>query len=340
MSYFKFVVSILLLAMAKRGPPKQKDGKKKTKRSPPKRCKPKKEGKSKGGKGGKGAKVKKPYGPRESLTQQQVSHLFGIMVRIGCAWAAVMLLISVSTGERVDAVRQMCTTWLSGLDEHAGRPTITWPRVNQKTTARESILDSGVGKLIWRWIFLAPLGTSQGTSWPFPGQDVRGHLERGTRCLLFPGRARGGQDARSDKAVTARAVNLIWRQCQEVLRTEIAQARQRGESHPFQDVHLSRLSSHCGKKSCINMLQDGGNPISIASALTCTTPSVLQNSYISKAKASDQRDAVQGAMRPVINGVESALEPIFCTKCGLKSASASWAFCPRCGSPFAVERKV
>ena len=49
-----------------------------------------------------GAVAKKPYGQRESLTQQQVTYLFDIMLhKVGCAWAAVMLLLSVSTGERV-----------------------------------------------------------------------------------------------------------------------------------------------------------------------------------------------------------------------------------------------
>ena len=99
----------------------------------------------------------------------------------------------------------------------------------------------------------------------------------------------------------------------------------------FQDVDLRRLSSHCEKKSRVNMLQDEGSPINIASALTCTTGSVLQNSYVSKAKAAAQREALRGAMQPMIEGVANVLDPIFCTKCGLKCDSA-WAFCPKCGS--------
>ena len=280
-----------------------------------------------------GAVAKKPYGQRESLTQQQVTYLFDIMLhKVGCAWAAVMLLLSVSTGERVDAVRQVCTTWLTGLDDQAvGKPTISWPRVNLKTTARDSILDSGVAQLLWQWISRQPLKTTQGSQWPFAGQDVQHHLAKGTPCYLFPGRMLGGKDCRnSEQAVTARAYNYVWKSCQHILKAEITAACKQGRSHPFTDVDLRRLSSHCGKKSCVNLLQEQGNPVSIASALTCTTPSVLQNSYIAKPKPAAQRSAVHGAMQEVVSGVQLALDPIFCTTCGLKG-NAEWVFCPKCG---------
>ena len=159
----------------------------------------------------KGHMARRPYGQRESLTQPQVAHVFRIMFhKIGCAWSAGNATTVCVHGE-------------------AGRPTITWPRVNLKTAARESILDSGVAKLIWRWISTQPLHTSKGSSWPWPDQSAQEHLAQGTRCLLVPGRVLGGRDKRSEQAVTARAYNQVWKRCQEILRSEISQARQRGE---------------------------------------------------------------------------------------------------------------
>ena len=112
--------------------------------------------------------------------------------------------------------------------------------------------------------------------------NVKHHLEARTACLLFPGRVRGGRNARNyDKAISCRAYNYIWKDCQHILQTEIKDSQKHGKQHAFDNIDLRRLSSHCGKKSCVNMLADEGNPVSIASALTATTPSVLQDSYIS-----------------------------------------------------------
>ena len=279
------------------------------------------------------ALARKPYGQRESLCQEQFTYLFDMMVRkIGAAWAGVMFLISVCTGERVDAVRQICTTWLSGLDEESlAKPTISWPKVNQKTPARDSVLDTGVAKLLWFWISKQPLGTGQDSQWPFPGQNVQRHLAEGTSCYLFPGRVLGGANTRNNQqAISSRAYNYVWEQCQKILKKEIEEACKHGRHHVFATVDLRRLSSHCGKKSCVNMLEDHGNPVSIASALTGTTPSVLQDSYIAKAKPQVQREAIHSAMQDIVAGVKKVLDPIFCTACGLKG-QVDWAFCPKCG---------
>ena len=277
--------------------------------------------------------ARKPYGARESLNQEQVAHLFDIMLnKVGCAWAAVMLLISVCTGERVDAVRQICTTWLYGLDEKSvGQPSICWPDVNLKTSARDSVLDSGVAKLLRAWISTKPLSTHHGSQWPEPGHNVKHHLEARTACFLFPGRVRGGRNARNyDKAISCRAYNYIWKDCQHILQTEIKDSQKHGKQHAFDNIDLRRLSSHCGKKSCVNMLADEGNPVSIASALTATTPSVLQDSYISKPKPQAQRKAINSTMQDMVAGVKQTLDPSFCTKCGNK-CKVDWAFCPKCG---------
>ena len=117
----------------------------------------------------------------------------------GKPWAAVMLLISVATGERVDAVRQICTDWITGLQpEEVGKPTITWPQVNLKTTARCCVLDVGVATLLWQWMSKTPLCSDKNNSqWPWPGQELQRDLRERTSSYLFPGQIHGGKHERN-----------------------------------------------------------------------------------------------------------------------------------------------
>ncbi|CAE7256945.1 unnamed protein product [Symbiodinium sp. CCMP2592] len=283
--------------------------------------------------------ARRPYGQRESLSQTQVAHLFGIMCCLaGAPWAAVMLLISVSTGERVDAVRQICTDWLSGLQpEEVGKPTITWPDVNLKTTARCSVLDAGVATLLWHWISKRPLCSDKNDSqWPWPAQELQRDMRERTSSYLFPGQMLGGKHERNPhRPVTARAYNYVWEHAQKILKAQIDRERSLGRAHCFEDVDLSKLSSHCGKKSCVNMLSESGNPISVASALTATTPSVLQNCYIAQAPPEVQRLAVQGMMGGVVSAVQGAKASTAATTIRCKSCSRLCRpedkFCGNCG---------
>ena len=288
--------------------------------------------------------ARRPYGQRESLSQSQVAHIFGIMsCQAGAPWAAVMLLISVATGERVDAVRQICTDWITGLQpEEVGKPTITWPQVNLKTTARCCVLDAGVATLLWQWMSKTPLRSDKNNSqWPWPGQELQRDLRERTSSYLFPGQIHGGKHERNPhRAVTARAYNYVWEEAQKILKAQIDHERSLGRAHCFQDVDLRRLSSHCGKKSCVNMLSDNGNPISVASALTATTASVLQNSYIEQAAPKVQSLAVQGMMGGVVSAVQgaefsTAATTIHCSSCRHRCRPED-KYCCNCGNRLAM----
>ena len=273
--------------------------------------------------------ARKPYGPREALSREHVLYLFELMcLKLGSAWAAVMLLLSVVTGERVDAVRQMQTTWISGLGPRAiGKPVISWPAVNRKTKQRESVLDTGVAGLLWQWLAEKPLQGKGNSVWPCAEQDLKSHMDAGTAAYLFPARVRGGHNARNlQAAVSGRAYNYVWQAAQRILKQEIAQAHRDGRSHSFEEVDLKRLSSHCGKKSFVNIVDN----INIASTITGTTASVLQNCYVAQARPAEQRRVLSSALGDVVDSLDRAASPSHCTSCGLQS-QADWQFCAGCG---------
>ena len=68
-------------------------------------------------------------GGRAAMDREQVATLFGIMKELA-PWSAVLMLLQLFIGERVDAARQCTWQWISGHDPSCGAtPMIRVPSV-------------------------------------------------------------------------------------------------------------------------------------------------------------------------------------------------------------------
>ena len=140
--------------------------------------------------------AKQARGGRESLTAQQVAHLFRVMLEdLSSAWTAVFLLLCIYLGKRCGCTLSARDSWFSGLS--SAQPLVRLPKVNAKTTEREIPLEPEFAKLLLHWSQTGLEGTA-GSRWPHAGQKLQ--LEepvRGKGRLLFPGRKAGGKNLRN-----------------------------------------------------------------------------------------------------------------------------------------------
>ena len=141
------------------------------------------------------SKLQKPRGGREPLSAEQVGALFWAMVSFS-PWAAVMALLHTFIGERADCVRQVRADWFIDLDDSDALPRMRIPAVNRKTKAREIPLHKGFATVLWAWISGEPLRGDRG-QWPFEGHNLGKAIKNKEKCLLFPGRVRGGSSKRN-----------------------------------------------------------------------------------------------------------------------------------------------
>ena len=194
-----------------------------------------------------------PRGGREALNAAQAVWLFKILAEHK-PWSAVMFLLAIVLGERVDLVRQVRDSWLTGLSHDGESPTICIPAgVNNKTRGRQNVpLQKEFAHLLCTWMTTTPLAGPQG-QWPHVGQKLSVKRAGGQPGkLLFPGRRLGGVNKRSyGKAVTARAWFDCFRHAQNVLLEQRRLAHSRGEEHCFDDVTLRRVTSHSCKKTAV-----------------------------------------------------------------------------------------
>ena len=135
-------------------------------------------------------------------------------------WAAVLFLLGLVLGERVDAARQCRLSWFRGLDQADGAlPTISIPRCNGKTRARQDMpacwlreapawLDSGC---VPRKVTVA----SSGRTWTSPRQQPPASVYL---ALLFPGRQLGGTNKRNvTAAISPKAFWNCFKAAQKIL---------------------------------------------------------------------------------------------------------------------------
>ena len=240
-------------------------------------------------------------GGREALSPAQVAHLFTVLAR-KTPWAAVVFLLSVMTGERAEAVCKARDTWFEGLDPADGQlPFLNVPAVNKKTKSHKVPLHKGLSQLLWGWI-QAPLKGTGGHQWPHAGQLLQFGPKQGKkngRCL-FPGRQLGGRNTRAwQKPVTTRGYYATFPLAQEILRSQLEEARRAGDEHPFQSICLKRVTTHCGKKSAVTMLAEHASTTIIAE-ITSTTARVLERVYVCLSFITDVPKTCQSLMLPAL----------------------------------------
>eukprot|EP00971_Amphidinium_carterae_P101175 2001794-Amphidinium_carterae.1 len=81
-----------------------------------------------------------PRGKREPLDVQQLQELFRVLLEHGSTWVVVIIILQLATVERCGAITQAQFGWFRNLHKTAaGQPTMTIPRVNGKTIAREVV---------------------------------------------------------------------------------------------------------------------------------------------------------------------------------------------------------
>ena len=289
--------------------------------------------------------AKQARGGRESLTAQQVAHLFRVMLEdLSSAWTAVFLLLCIYLGERCGCTLSARDSWFSGLS--SAQPLVRLPKVNAKTTEREIPLEPEFAKLLLHWSQTGLEGTA-GSRWPHAGQKLQ--LEepvRGKGRLLFPGRKAGGKNLRNyAKPVTSRGLHNKFVQARDIICTQQASARAQGTQHVFDDIVLPRLSSHSCKKTAVTLLKEHGVATSVVSLLTGTTCRVLDEVYYRPSRQK-QRQAQAAAFA----GITLSLQPpagddagddrssldVFCVSCG-RQLEDTWRFCPRCGNSRTAE---
>ena len=108
-------------------------------------------------------------GGREALNEEQAGILFHTLVRrVGAPWAGVLCVLQLCLGERVDAARQACASWLQNLDpEASGSPAVVRipDNVNGKTQSREIQIATCFARLLWGWV-QEPLRGLGSATWP------------------------------------------------------------------------------------------------------------------------------------------------------------------------------
>ena len=255
-------------------------------------------------------------GGREALSMEQIVHLFHVFIKeLNCPWAAVQFLIGIMLGERCELLCHIQDSWLVGLDPSTGiLPSVRIPAVNKKTKERDVQLPFAA--LLWKWITEEPLlggnaddpGRSQ---WPHVGQKLFGPRTR-ARCkepcsnYFFPGRARGGKPMRAfNQHITPRGFFGKFQDAQVILLKQLQDARLKGETHPFQDISIKRVTTHSIKKSAVTLLKSAGFSTSIVSAITGTSVRILESTY-DVATQKRQRVALESTLQPV---VASLMEP-------------------------------
>ena len=284
-----------------------------------------------------------PYGGREALSTEQIVCLFDVL-RQHTPWAAVLFLLGLVLGERVDAARQCRLSWFRGLDQADGAlPTISIPRCNGKTKARQDMpLHAGFAKLLHGWIWLCPLQGHSGKQWPHLDQPVPATTgKRLPGMLLFPGRQLGGTNKRNvSAAISPKAFWNCFKAAQKILGQQRKEQHAQAQAHPFDDIDLDRITSHSCKKSAVTMLSEH-TTTAIVSAITATSPRVLDSTYVCPTKRR-QREAVDRAFSPVVRQLavqapDEGSRPVagkFCVHCGGKQLTAEWLHCPSCGTKY------
>ena len=116
---------------------------------------------------------------REALTIEQFLVLFHTVRELGAVWAAVLMLIQLFLGERADAARQCCFSWLRDFEGGPQLPKVQIPQgINKKTCSRLVSLDVGFARILRSWIHETPLTGGKHQQWPFENQpkDSRSSL--------------------------------------------------------------------------------------------------------------------------------------------------------------------
>ena len=276
------------------------------------------------------------------MSVPQVVYLFNVL-RQQRPWSAVLFLLALVLGERVDAARKCRMSWLRGLEEEGGAlPTISIPQCNGKTKAREDIpLQADFTKLLHGWIWKHPLQGENGQQWPHPELTLHNTDKRKPDKLLFPGRQLGGANKRDEsKPISPKALWNCFKSAQRYVAQERKDCHAKGEKHVFDDIDLGRITSHSCKKTAVTLLSEHTST-AIMAAITATSPRVLDTTYVCPTKRK-QREAVDHAFSPIVielaaEGPREDTKPaagVFCVSCGSKRQSAAWLHCPICGNKY------
>ena len=230
-----------------------------------------------------------PRGRRAGLDLPQTTLLFTTFVNLGAPWTAVLFLIQLALGERVDAMTKLKFGWFQNMNARdPGAPQVSIPHgVNGKTKARETPLCPQFADLLNLWMSKSPL-KGKGEQWPLPGQP------QAPQSYAFPGFKVQGRALvpQWSRHVSSRAVLSRFRQAPDVLVAQRAEFRRRKDySHPFQEYDLSKLGTHSCKRGAVSSLKEFCSTAVVAQ-ITGTTTATLDHFY-DEGTAKRQRQALQ-----------------------------------------------
>ena len=287
-------------------------------------------------------KIVKKRGGREALTQKQVVLFYQTLVwSCHAPWAAVLMLLQLFLGDRCDCARQAATSWFVNFGQHDvwGWPEISIPKVNGKTQPRKIPLNPGFADLLWGWMTKEPLSSGK-QIWPPSNQDFKQAFDQKTEQYLFCGRSGSGHNLPVlDQPISERAFLKQIRNAAEFLRRERQVAHQNQQGHVFDDIDLSRIGTHTWKKTAVTIMKEQHIATSLVSALTGTSPRILDEVYDVATKRR-QRHTVDQVFGPIVTNVLGLSHPeedkldVLSPKCPncFSPVEISWNFCSRCAA--------
>ena len=232
-------------------------------------------------------------GSREGLSAAQITHLFKVLLDVKMPWAAALMLLQISGGERASCVCSSRYSWLRGAKiAEQVQPSLRIPQgVNGKTISRSTPLDRNIANLFQRWLTQEPLMGHGGTTWPFPGQPLE------ESSLLFPGvhREKGGKKVRNwMKPINRRSyLKALVKTAVPALRRELKGAEKSGEVHPFEGFPLDKLGTHSFKKAGVMALKDVCRSTTVIAAMCGTSVPTIQRIYDQPTEVRKRRAATQ-----------------------------------------------
>ena len=272
-------------------------------------------------------------GGREPLTADQFVKLFQTLQSFA-PWAAMLSMLQLCIGDRADCSRQCRWSWIKSLNPASKKAaTISIPKVNGKTVAREIPLHEPFAKFLWQVSQTNCLEASNGEQWPHHGQQLSPNKP------LFPGFDCTGQTRDWSKPISERAYLQKLAAASDILGREVAAATLEGKGHVFKGFDLTKLGTHSMKKTAVTLMAEAQVSFSIISKITGTSPEMLQKTYDMPTVTRQSRamaSAYQGVFAEGLGSSQdskpaSRASSKFCGMCGMARGNLKQQFCTQCG---------